>query len=269
MTHVFHRHTTADLPTAVKGEGCYVVDASGRRYLDASGGAAVSCLGHDHPDIIAAVQDQVAQLPFAHTAFFTNRPLEELADLLIAGAAAIPGGRLDKVYFVSGGSEAVEAAIKMARQYFLEVGQSQRRHLIARRQSYHGNTLGALAVGGNQWRRAQFEPLLIPVTHIAPCYPYRDRRPDESDETYGERIADELEAAILDLGPDTVMGFLAEPVVGATSGAIPAVPGVFQANSGDLRSVWRAVDPRRGHVRHGAYGAPCMHANRTESPLIC
>ena len=227
MSHVFHRHTAADLPTAVKGDGCYIVDDTGRRYLDACGGAAVSCLGHEHPDVIAVIREQVARLPFAHTAFFTNQPLERLADMLIADAAAIPGGKLDKVYLVSGGSEAIEAAIKMARQYFLEVGQPQRRHLIARRQSYHGNTLGALAVGGNQWRRAQFEPLLIPVTHISPCYAYRDRAHDESDEVYGQRVASELESAILNLGPDTVMGFLAEPVVGATAGAIPAVPGYF------------------------------------------
>ena len=228
MTRVFHRHTREALRTAVRGEGCFLIDRDGRRYLDASGGAAVSCLGHSHPAVIAALQEQASRLAFAHTAFFTNEPMEQLADALIAASQAIPGGRLDKVYFLSGGSEAVEAAIKMARQYFLEIGQPQRRHLIARRMSYHGNTLGALAAGGNQWRRAQFEPLLVGFTHIAPCYAYRDRGSDESEEDYGRRVADELEQAIEHLGPETVMAFIAEPVVGATAGAVPAVPGYFK-----------------------------------------
>ena len=224
MTHVFHRHTALDLPVADRGDGAYIVDTAGRRYLDASGGAAVSCLGHSHPEVIAAAKDQLDRLPYAHTAFFTNDAMEALADHLVAKAP----GALDKVYFVSGGSEAMEAAIKLARQYFLEIGQPQRRHLIARRQSYHGNTLGALATGGNQWRRAQFEPLLIDVTHVSPCYAYRDREPDETDEAYGERLATELEAAVERLGPDTVMAFVAEPVVGATAGAVPPVPGYFR-----------------------------------------
>ena len=213
---------------AARGDGCYVVDRDGRRYLDASGGAAVSCLGHSHPGVIAALQEQAARLAFAHTAFFTNEPMERLADALVAGAKAVPGGRLDKVYFVSGGSEAVEAAVKMARQYFLEVGEPQRRCLIARRQSYHGNTLGALAAGGNQWRRLPFEPLLVDVAHIAPCYAYRGREPGETEEAYGLRVADELAQAIERLGPETVMAFIAEPVVGATAGAVPAVPGYFK-----------------------------------------
>ena len=224
MTHVFHRHTALDLPVADRGDGAYIVDTAGRRYLDASGGAAVSCLGHSHPDVIAAARNQLDRLPYAHTAFFTNDAMEDLADHLIAKAP----GALDKVYFVSGGSEAMEAAIKLARQYFLEIGQPQRRHLIARRQSYHGNTLGALATGGNEWRRAQFEPLLIDVAHVSPCYAYRDREPDETEEAYAERLAAELEAAVERLGPETVMAFVAEPVVGATAGAVPSVAGYFR-----------------------------------------
>jgi len=228
MSHVFHRHTQVQPPTAVRGEGPYLIDSEGRRYLDASGGAAVSCLGHSHPAVIDAVRRQIGELPFAHTGFFTNDPMERLADRLIARTAAIPGADLDRVYFVSGGSEAVEAALKMARQYFLEIGQPQRRHIVARHQSYHGNTLGALAAGGNQWRRAQFEPLLVEVEHIEPCYEYRGRMVDESVEAYGRRIADELEHALVRLGPETVMAFVAEPVVGATAGAVPAVPGYFR-----------------------------------------
>jgi adenosylmethionine-8-amino-7-oxononanoate aminotransferase len=221
MGHVFARHCRVSPPVAVGGEGCYLIDAEGRRYLDGSGGAAVSCLGHGDAEVIAAIKDQLDRIAFAHTGFFTSEPAEALADLLVAHA---PAG-IDRVYFVSGGSEATEAAIKLARQYFVEIGQPGRRHLIARRQSYHGNTLGALAAGGNAWRRAQFDPLLIEVAHIAPCYEYRDRREDESPEAYGARVADELEAEIERLGPETVMAFMAEPVVGATMGAVPAVPG--------------------------------------------
>ncbi|MBB3189772.1 aspartate aminotransferase family protein [Halomonas cerina] len=224
MSHVFHRHLKQRYPTAVKGDGPYLVDAEGRRYLDASGGAAVSCLGHSDGEVIEAIRDQVGRLAYAHTSFFTNEPMETLADFLVERA---PEG-LSSVYFVSGGSEAVEAALKLARQYFIEIGQPQRRHLIARRQSYHGNTLGALATGGNAWRRQQFEPLLVEVSHVSPCYAYRGQAAGETPEAYGERLAHELENEILRLGPESVMAFVAEPVVGATLGAVPAVPGYFR-----------------------------------------
>jgi adenosylmethionine-8-amino-7-oxononanoate aminotransferase len=223
MGHVFARGPAA-LPTAVRGEGCYIFDAEGRTFLDGSGGAAVSCLGHSDPEVRAAIHAQLDRLAFAHTGFFTSGPAEELADLLVEHA---PEG-IDRVYLLSGGSEAVEAAIKLARQYFLEKGQPQRHRLIARRQSYHGNTLGALAAGGNAWRREKYAPLLVETHHIAPCFEYRERRDDESPEAYGRRAADELEAEILRLGPETVMAFIAEPVVGATAGAVPAVPGYFK-----------------------------------------
>ncbi len=225
MGHVFQRDSRRTMPVAVGGSGCWLVDAAGRRYLDASGGAAVSCLGHGDPEIVAAVRRQLERLAFAHTGFFTSEPAEALADLLIAQAP----GALDRVWFASGGSEAVEAAIKLARQYFVEIGQPARRRLIARRQSYHGNTLGALAAGGNAARRALFDPLLIETSHIAPCYEYRLRLEGESAEAYGARAAAELEAEIERLGPETVMAFIAEPVVGATLGAVPAVPGYFAA----------------------------------------
>ncbi len=224
MSHVFPRHTRQNPPVAVRGEGCYLYDAAGKAYLDGSGGAAVSCLGHGDPEVIEAGQAQAQGLAFAHTGFFTSEPAEALADLLIDHAP----GDLERVYFVSGGSEATEAAIKLARQYFIETGQPQRRHLIARKQSYHGNTLGALAAGGNAWRREPFAPLLIDITHISPCYEYVLRRDDESAEAYGLRAAQELEDEILRLGPDTVMAFMAEPVVGATMGAVPAVEGYFK-----------------------------------------
>ncbi|WP_109311609.1 aspartate aminotransferase family protein [Ruegeria sp. AU67] len=223
MSHVFPRHTKSNLPVAVGGDGCYLIDDQGQRYLDC-GDAAVSCLGHSNPAVIEAVQRQVEQIAFAHTGFMTSEPAEALADLLVEHAP----GDLERVYFVSGGSEATEAAMKLARQYFLEIGQPERRRVIARRQSYHGNTLGALSAGGNEWRRAQFAPMLIEMTHIAPCFEYAEKPDAESSFDYGQRVANELEAEIHRLGPETVMAFMAEPVVGATLGAVPAVEGYFQ-----------------------------------------
>ncbi len=223
-TRVLHRSSTATPPCAVRGEGIYIFDQNGKNYLDACGGAAVSCLGHSDPDVRAAMHAQIDQIAYAHSGFFSSDAMEELADELVANA---PAG-MDKVYFVSGGSEATEAALKMARQYFLEIGQPDRKYVIARRQSYHGNTLGALSVGGNMWRRKQFEPLLITASHIAPVYQYRDQRPDETPEAYGLRVANELETAILELGADSGAAFVAEPVVGATAGALAPVPGYFK-----------------------------------------
>ncbi|MCP1404370.1 aspartate aminotransferase family protein [Achromobacter insolitus] len=223
-THVMHRSLRQTPPVAVRGQGVWVYDNAGRSYLDGSGGAAVSCLGHNHPDIQAAMHAQIDALAYAHTSFFTTEVAERLAERLVADA---PQG-ISHAYFVSGGSEAVEAALKMARQYFVEIGQPERRHIVARRQSYHGNTLGALAVGGNAWRRAQFAPLLIEVEHVSPCYAYRDQREGESPEQYGERLARELEQTFERLGAGTVMAFVAEPVVGATAGAVTAVPGYFR-----------------------------------------
>lgn len=224
MTHVFPRQNTKPPVKAVTSSGCYIIDENGKRYLDGSGGAAVSCLGHGDPEIIAAIRKQAEQLAFAHTGFFTSEPAEELADLLIQNAP----GDIDRCYFVSGGSEAMEAALKLARQFHIENGEPQRRHIIARRQSYHGNTLGALATGGNMWRRAQFEPILVDVTHIAPCYEYVDKADGETAFDYAQRAAQELEDEIQRLGPDSVMAFVAEPVVGATMGAVPPVDGYFK-----------------------------------------
>ncbi len=223
-TRILHRHTHADLPVAVGGEGPYVIDRDGKRYLDASGGAAVSCLGYSDTDVIAAIQEQAGSLAYAHSAFFTNEPMERLGDLMVDGA---PAG-LDRVYLVSGGSEAVESALKMARQYFVEIGQPTRQHYIARRQSYHGNTLGALAVGGNAPRRAPFHPVMADGHHVSPCFAYRERRDGEDDEQYAARLAEELETKILELGPETVAAFVAETVVGATSGAVQPVAGYFR-----------------------------------------
>lgn len=219
MTTVFHRAPRATLSVAVAGDGIEIIDSTGKRYIDACGGAAVSCLGHSNQRVIDAIKRQVQQLPYAHTSFFTTDAAEELADRLVAAA---PAG-LEHVYFVSGGSEAIEAALKLARQYFVEKGEPQRRHFIARRQSYHGNTLGALAIGGNAWRREPFLPLLIEAHHVSPCYAYREQRADETEEAFAQRLADELEGRIVELGAENVAAFVAETVVGATAGAVPPV----------------------------------------------
>jgi adenosylmethionine-8-amino-7-oxononanoate aminotransferase len=224
MTHVFHRNLRQTYPVAVSADGPYLIDREGKRYLDGSGGAAVSCLGHGHPRIVEAVREQVSRLEYAHTSFFTSEPAEALADDLIAHA---PAG-LSHVYFVSGGSEAVEAALKMAVQYFGETGRPQKNRIIARWQSYHGNTIGALAAGGNRWRRRQFASLLPDMSHIPECYPYRGQRVDETLEAYGQRMADTLEEEILRVGADNVAAFIAEPVVGATMGAVAPAPGYFR-----------------------------------------
>jgi adenosylmethionine-8-amino-7-oxononanoate aminotransferase len=209
---------------AVRGEGIYLIDEHGRRFIDACGGAAVSCLGHGHPAVVAAMSEQAARLEYIHTGFFTSEAAEELAAMV----AEMSPGTLDRVWYTSSGSEAIEAALKLARQYHLERGDTKRRHIIARRQSYHGNTLGALAAGGNAWRRAPYEPLLIDVALVDPCFEYRFAEPDESSDSYGARAAGALEQEILRLGPDTVIGFVAETVVGATSGAVPPTPGYLQ-----------------------------------------
>jgi len=218
--HVFHRSAAARPPVAVGGQGIFLIDADGRRYVDACGGAAVSCLGHGHPEVVAALAAQAAELEYVHTGFFTTEAAEQLATLI----AEMSPGRLDRVWYTGSGSEAVEAALKLARQYHLERGDPGRSRVIARRLSYHGNTLGALAAGGSAWRRAPYEPLLIDVALVDPCFEYRFAEPGETPEVYGRRLADALEQEIVRLGRETVMAFVAETVVGATAGAVPPVP---------------------------------------------
>jgi adenosylmethionine-8-amino-7-oxononanoate aminotransferase len=226
ISRILHRRIkgSSGVPVAVGGRGIEIFDANGRAYIDASGGAAVSCLGHGHPVINEAIKSQLDRLAYTHSSFFTTEVAERLADHLVTNA---PAG-ISHVYFVSGGSEAMEAALKMARQYFVERGEPQRRQFIARRQSYHGNTLGALAVGGNEWRRRQFAPLLVDVGRVSPCYEYRDQRADESQDDYTQRLLAELDAQFQALGPERVIAFVAETVVGATAGAVPPTPGYFK-----------------------------------------
>lgn len=222
-TRILHRKTGPRPPLAVSGAGPIIRDSTGKEYIDASGGAAVSNLGHGHPDILAAMRQQMDSLEYAHTTFFTTESAEALADDLVSNA---PAG-LERVYLISGGSEAMETALKLARQYFVEKGEPERTRFVARLQSYHGNTLGALSVGGNLMRRAPFEPILFGTDHIEPCFAYRHKLPEETDEEYGRRAADALESKLLEVGPETVIGFIAETVVGATAGAVTAAPGYF------------------------------------------
>lgn len=224
MSRIIHRSLRSVPAVATRAHGAYIFDAQGKQYLDACGGAAVSCLGHAHPDVLAAMHRQIDQLAYAHTSFFTSDTVEQLAEQLTRTAP----GDLNYAYFVSGGSEAVETALKLARQYFVEIGQPARTRFIARKQSYHGNTLGALAVGGNEWRRRQFAPLLMDVIRVSACNEYRDRRADETQQQYTERLLNELEQAILEAGPETIIGFCAETVVGATTGATPPTPGYLK-----------------------------------------
>ena len=227
MSRIIHRTLVGKpLARAVAARGMTILDAEGHCVIDASGGAAVSCLGHGHPRVVEAIREQAAALDYVHSSFFTSEPAEALAELLVG---AEPGG-LAGVSFVTGGSEATEAALKLARQYYLEIGQPERVHFIARRQSYHGNTLGALALSGNLARRAPFAPLLPGnVSHVSPADGVHGRAPGEDDAAMVARLAAELDAEFLRIGPDRVIAFCAETVVGATGGALPAPAGYFEA----------------------------------------
>jgi adenosylmethionine-8-amino-7-oxononanoate aminotransferase len=225
-SRVLHRSLDIAPPKAVGGEGVWLIAEDGRRILDGSGGAAVSCLGHQHPRVIEAITRQASKHTYAHTAFFSSEPAEALAENLVGHE---PGG-LGYAYFVSSGSEAIEASIKLARQYFIERGEPRRAHFVARRQSYHGNTLGALAAGGNAWRREPYAPLLSPAfSHVTPAFAYHEKHDHESEVDFLARLTAELEAEFQRLGPDTVAAFIAEPVVGATAGCVTAPEGYFRA----------------------------------------
>lgn len=266
MTHIFHRNPLTPPKIAMQGQSNFLIDASGRRYYDGSGGAAVSCLGHGHPEVIDAMIGQLRKLEYAHTSFFSSEPAEHLAETL---ARQSPPG-LRHVYFLSSGSEAVETALKMARQYHVERGERTRHHTIGRMQSYHGNTLGALAIGGHQGRRALYQPLLVESHHVSPCFARHYRLEGETDNAYGTRLAQELEHAILALGPETVSAFIAETVVGATAGAVCAVPGYFEKIRGvcDRYGVLLILDEVMcGLGRTGSYHAFAREG--VEPDLLC
>jgi adenosylmethionine-8-amino-7-oxononanoate aminotransferase len=209
---------------AVKAAGMTITDAAGRDYVDMSGGAAVSSVGHGHPEVIDAVQRQLQTLAFAHTSFFTNEPQEQLAHRL-CDRFGDPDAR---VYFLSGGSEANETALKLAWQYWAARDKPDKKIIISREHSYHGNTFGALSASGNELRRRASAAPLIEWPRIPPCYEYRERGSDEPVEDYAKRAASYLEAAIDAAGSENVAAFIAEPVVGSSLGVVPAAPGYFE-----------------------------------------
>ena len=219
MSRVFQRFMKSPYPKAVSGEGPYIIADDGKRYIDAASGAGVSSMGYNDREITRAIADQVQSLAYVYNAYFTTEPAERLADALVE---MTPKG-LDRVFFGSGGSESMDGALKMAMQYFIDKGEPQRRRFIARRQSYHGCTVGALSVSGNLVRRSLFEHFLPETFQVSPCYEYRERQTNETAESYGLRLAQELGDTIVRLGPETVAAFVAEPVVGATAGAVPPV----------------------------------------------
>ena len=223
MNNLIHRSLLTKPAIATACDGLYIIDSNGKRYLDACGGAAVSNLGHSNQQVIDAIDKQLRSVAYAHSAFFTTEALEDLASLLTSLA---PG--MDKALFLSGGSEANEAALKLCRQYYVETGKPNKSLFIAREQSYHGNTLGALGIGGNEWRKRDFKPLLKDSHLISACYEYRLKKDSESSYEFGQRTANELETKIIELGADNVAAFIAETVVGATVGAVPAVAGYFK-----------------------------------------
>ncbi len=224
MSSLLYRQISASYPIAVRGDGAIITDGAGRRYIDACGGAAVSSVGHSHPKVLAAMREHLERIDYVHTSFFTSEATEALADELVAYA---PEG-MNRVILLGSGSEAMESALKLARQCALERGDPQRRNVISRRQSYHGNTLGALAISGNVGRRKVYSPLLFDVHFIDPCFYYRYGDEGESEAEYALRAAGQLEAKILELGPENVLAFTAETVVGATTGSVPASPGYFR-----------------------------------------
>ncbi|MBL4894768.1 MAG: aminotransferase class III-fold pyridoxal phosphate-dependent enzyme [Emcibacter sp.] len=227
MTSVFYRGVTATYPKAAHSEGMYIFDDQGKKYLDMSGGAAVSCVGHQHPHVTDALCRQIKTMSFAHTAFFTNAPQEQLA----AALAAKFGEADAKIYFTSGGSEANETAFKLAWQYWRAKGKPTKQKIISRIHSYHGNTYAALSISGNLPRRRVMGDILMDWPRIDPCYAYRHQRPGESAEEYGLRAANHLEDMIRQEGAETIAAFIAEPVVGASLGVVPAVVGYLKESA--------------------------------------
>ncbi|EXJ84745.1 hypothetical protein A1O3_05417 [Capronia epimyces CBS 606.96] len=215
---IFHRSLTASYPSAIGGQGCYVVTGDGRQILDGSSGAAVSCLGHGNPEVTDAIVAQAQAMSFAHTSFFTSDPAEELAKVMMEKS----DGAFCRMMLLCSGSEAVESALKLARQYHVYRGQPQRIKIIGRMHSYHGNTLGALAAGNNPPRRKTYAPILSPsFHHVSRCFHAADG-PDLEEQVYEDQLIAEFEAKFHELGPETIAAVIVEPVVGATLGSVPA-----------------------------------------------
>jgi len=223
LSHVFHRNLNSIPAQVSHGEGVYLFDSNGKEYLDACGGAAVSCLGHSDPSVIAAIKAQLDSIPYVHSGFFTTRATEELAENLVS----IAGAEMKSALFFNSGSEAVEAALKLARQFHLENREPTRNHVVTRRQSYHGTTIGALAAGGLVGRQRPFSAWLMSdqISYIDACYPYRNKLEGEQDDEYSARLVSELERTILHVGAQNVAALVIESVAGATLGVVPPTPG--------------------------------------------
>lgn len=223
---LLHRSLFHKPDPVTHSSGIHLTLSTGRTIVDACGGAAVACIGHNNEEVIAAATQQMRNVSYVHTGAYTTSSAEDLASIILDGN---PYG-LEKAYFVSSGSEAMDAAMKLARQYFFEKGESQRRNFVARKQSYHGTTLGALSLSSNLPRKVPYEPLFMNnVSHVSPAYAYQYQLATESDAQYVARLAQELETEFQRLDPATVIAFVAEPIVGATSGCVPAPPGYFRA----------------------------------------
>ena len=223
---MLHRSLTCKPDTVSHASSIYLTLESGRTIIDACGGAAVTCIGHGNEEVHAAALSQLKKVSYVHTGAYTTTAAEDLAQIILDGN---PYG-LEKAFFVGSGSEAMDAALKLARQYFYEKGEKERRFLVARKQSYHGNTIGAMSVSSNLPRKIPYEPLLLPgVSHVSPAYAYQYKLDFETEAQYVSRLATELDTEFHRLGPQNVIAFLAEPVVGATTGCVPAPPGYFRA----------------------------------------
>ncbi|KAL2862747.1 pyridoxal phosphate-dependent transferase [Aspergillus lucknowensis] len=227
-SHVLHRSFTERPTKIVAGDGISLILENGKRIIDASCGPSVSCLGHTQPEITDAITKHLKnEIAYVYSGSpYTSSAAEELGDLLLSHK---PGG-LSKAVFVNSGSEATDTALKLAVQYWHERGQPQRTHFITRKQSYHGNTIGALCVSGHDSRREYYKSFMSNnVSFMDPCYAYRMKRENESDEEFGQRLARQFEDEILRVGPDRVAGFVAETVSGTTLGCLAPVPGYFKA----------------------------------------
>lgn len=218
-SHVFARSINTKTARAVSASGCYIVDSSGKRYLDGSGGAAVSNCGHSHPTILASIRKQMGAVIDTHNIFFTTDAQDQLAQNLYE----LSEGHFERSLFCSSGSEAVEVAIKMARQYHVERGDAKRFHVISREKSYHGNTLSALSFADSA-RGSMFQPYFQETSKVPAYFPYRYQQENETRDEYALRCANVLEAEIQRLGPDTVSAFIVETVVGSTLGVVPTPP---------------------------------------------
>lgn len=225
-SHVFHRTFAREPEFLTAGAGVKLVSETGREIYDASAGPAVSCLGHTRPEIGDVASKQINELAYVYSgSLFTSKATEDLASYLLADK---PGG-LSKAIFVNSGSEATDTALKLALQYWSEAGQPKRQHFIARKQSYHGNTLGALSISGHRSRRELYLPSLAQnVSFVDPCFSYRFKPSGQTDEDYVAHLGQQLEDEINRVVPENVAAFVAETVSGTTLGCAPAVPGYFQ-----------------------------------------